>query len=56
MYTSIRGRVLSSILSVIVSLLLLEALVKKVKLILIYTTIAFTDKSKRYLVFVKRLT
>ena len=56
MYTSIRGRVLSSILSVIVSLLLLEALVKKVKLILIYTTIAFTDKGKRCLVFVKRLT
>ena len=56
MYTGIRDRVLSSVLSVIVSLLLLEALVKRVKLILICTTIAFTDKGKRCLVFIKRLT
>ena len=43
-------------LSVIVSLLPLEALVKRVKLISIYITIAFTDKGKCCLVFVKRLT
>jgi hypothetical protein len=34
----------------------LEALVKRVKLISIYTTIVITDKSKHYLVFIKRLT
>ena len=43
-------------LSVIVGPLPLEALVKRVKLILIYITIAFTDKGKRCLVFVKGLT
>jgi hypothetical protein len=42
--------------SVVVGPLPLEALVKRVKLILICTTIAFTDKGKRYLVFVKGLT
>jgi hypothetical protein len=44
------------VLSVIVGPLPLEALVKRVKLILICTTIAFTDKGKCYLVFVKGLT
>ena len=56
LYTGTGGRVLSFVLSVIVGPLLLEALVKRIKLILIYTTIAFTDKSKYYLVFIKRLT
>jgi hypothetical protein len=45
----IGDRVLSSMSSVIVSPLPLEALV-------ICTTIAFTDKGKRYLVFIKGLT
>ena len=56
LYISIGDRVLSSISSVIVGPLPLEALVKRVKLILICITIAFTDKGKRCLVFVKRLT
>ena len=56
LYIDTGGRVLSSILSVIVGPLPLEALVKRVKLILIYTTIAFIDKSKYYLVFIKGLT
>ena len=43
-------------LSVIVGPLPLKALVKRVKLILICTTIAFTDKGKRRLVFIKGLT
>jgi hypothetical protein len=50
------GRVLSSILSVIVGPLPLEALVKRVELISICTTIAFVDKGERCLVFVKGLT
>jgi hypothetical protein len=52
----IGGRVLSSVLSVIVGPLPLEALVKRVKLISICATIAFTDEGKRCLVFVKGLT
>jgi hypothetical protein len=52
----IGGRVLSSMSSVMVGPLPLEALVKRVKLILICTTIAFIDKSERCLVFVKGLT
>jgi hypothetical protein len=43
-------------LSVIVGPLPLKALVKRVELISICTTIAFTDKGKRCLVFVKGLT
>jgi hypothetical protein len=43
-------------LSVMAGPLPLEALVKRVKLISICTTIAFTDKGKRCLVFVKGLT
>ena len=54
--TGTGGRVLSSVSSVIAGPLPLEALVKRVKLISIYTTIAFTDKGKRCLVFIKRLT
>jgi hypothetical protein len=50
------GRVLSSVSSVIVGPLPLEALVKRVELISICTTIAFTDEGERYLVFVKGLT
>ena len=42
--------------SVVVGPLSLEALVKRVKLILICTTIAFTDEGKCCLVFVKGLT
>jgi hypothetical protein len=42
--------------SVVVGPLPLEALVKRVKLISICTTIAFTDKGKRCPVFVKGLT
>jgi hypothetical protein len=48
--------VLSSTSSVIVGPLPLEALVKRVKLISICATIAFTDEGKRCLVFVKGLT
>ena len=47
---------LSSVSSVIVGPLPLEALVKRIELISICTTIAFTDKSKHYLVFIKGLT
>jgi hypothetical protein len=43
-------------LSIIVGPLPLEALVKRVKLILICTTITFIDKGERCLVFVKGLT
>jgi hypothetical protein len=46
----------SLVSSVVVGPLPLKALVKRVKLILIYTTIAFADKGKRCLVFVKGLT
>jgi hypothetical protein len=56
LYIGIGDRVLSSILLVIVGPLSLEALVKRVKLISICTTIAFIDKSKYYLVFIKGLT
>ena len=42
--------------SVIAGPLPLEALVKRVELILICTTIAFTDEGERCLVFVKGLT
>jgi hypothetical protein len=41
------GRVLSSVLSVIVGPLPLEALVKRVELISICATIAFADKGER---------
>jgi hypothetical protein len=44
------------VLSVIAGPLPLEALVKRVKLISICATIAFIDKGKRCLVFVKGLT
>jgi hypothetical protein len=47
---------ISSVLSVVAGPLPLEALVNRVKLISICTTIAFTDKGKRCLVFVKGLT
>ena len=47
---------LSSASSVIVGPLPLEALVKRVKLISICATIAFTDEGKRCPVFVKGLT
>jgi hypothetical protein len=47
---------ISSVLSVVVGPLPLEALVKRVKLISICTTIAFTDEGKCCLVFVKGLT
>ena len=50
------GRVLSSVSSVIVGPLPLEALIKRVELISICATIAFTDKGERCLVFVKGLT
>jgi hypothetical protein len=56
LYIGTGGRVLSSVSSVIVGPLPLEALVKRVKLISICTTIAFIDKGKRCLVFVKGLT
>ena len=47
---------LSSASSVMVGPLPLEALVKRVELILICATIAFTDKGERCPVFVKGLT
>jgi hypothetical protein len=56
LYIDTGGRVLSSVSSVIVGPLPLEALVKRVELISIYTTIAFIDKGERCLVFVKGLT
>lgn len=50
------GSIISLVLSVVAGPLPLKALVKRVKLILISATIAFTDKGKRCLVFVKGLT
>jgi hypothetical protein len=44
------------VLSIIVGPLPLKALVKRIKLISICVTIAFIDKGKRYLVFIKGLT
>ena len=54
--TGTGGRVLSSVSSVMAGPLPLEALVKRVELISICATIAFTDKGERCLVFVKGLT
>jgi hypothetical protein len=56
LYIGTGGRVLSSMSSVIVGPLPLEALVKRVELISICATIAFTDKGERCPVFVKGLT
>jgi hypothetical protein len=52
----IRGGAISLVLFIVVGPLPLKALVKRVELISIYTTIAFTDKGKYCLVFIKRLT
>ena len=54
--TGAGGRVLSSASSVVAGPLPLEALVKRVELISICATIAFTDKGERCPVFVKGLT
>ena len=54
--TGVRGRVLSSTSSVVAGPLPLEALVKRVELISICATVAFTDEGKRCPVFVKGLT
>jgi hypothetical protein len=47
---------MSLVLSIVVGPSPLEALVKRVELILTYTTIAFIDKGEYCLVFVKGLT
>jgi hypothetical protein len=52
----IRGSAISLVLSIVAGPLPLEALVKRVELISIYTTIAFADKGECRLVFVKGLT
>ena len=54
--TGTGGRVLSSVSSVMAGPLPLEALVKRVELISICATIAFTDEGERCPVFVKGLT
>ena len=54
--TGAGGRVLSSVSSVVAGPLPLEALVKRVELISICATVAFTDSGERCLVFVKGLT
>jgi hypothetical protein len=56
LYIGTGGRVLSSVSSVMAGPLPLKALVKRVELISICTTIAFVDKGERCLVFVKGLT
>jgi hypothetical protein len=56
LWAGIRSSIISLVLSIVVSPLLLKALIKRDKLILIYTIIAFIDKGKRYLVFIKGLT
>ena len=56
LYIGTGGRVLSSVSSVIVGPLPLEALVKRVELISICATVAFADEGERCPVFVKGLT